>query len=244
MSLPIELQWLLVIISSTKYVEGDTRLQKYGLLIHKKIPEIEFFEDWKPWLYGVFSPKMKRGLTTLAEQDFVQVNLIKNYQKPVKRYSITERGKNAMMFLQKEKKDIVKRISDITKYYSSKTLKELLADVYLMYPEYTDSSTIIAEVNKEKIKYTPNLSPEFEIPYDDDQKLEVALSDLVTSQSSAEHVFNDDDLRAKLTKLIGLDSVPSLDPKSFDRLSGIFKKKVKTKGIDSVDLVRSFRGSE
>lgn len=245
MTLSLPLQWLLVMIATTKYVEGDTRLQKYGLLIYKKIPEIEFFDDWKPWLYGVFSPGLNRGLKVLKKEELIKVNRVdKGYQKPVNRYTASEEALQIISPLQKGKSDIVKRISTIIEYYSSKTLKELLADVYLMYPEYTDNSTIKAEVNKEKNKLTPYLSPEFEIPYDDDKKLEGILSELVINVDHPEHMFNDDDERERLSKLIGLDSIPRLDPKSFDRLAGMFRDKIKSKRLDSVELVRSFRGSE
>ena len=244
MSVSVELKWLLAIIDSVKYVEGDTRLQKYGLLIYKKIPEVEFFEDWKPWLYGVYSRKLTKGLQLLQKLDYVITNPVnKGFNKVVKRYQVSETGKKEIESLKKESEDIIKRISEITNYYFSKPLKELLADVYLMYPKYADNSTIKAEVNREKTKRTPQLSPEFEIPYDNDDKLESVLSDLVTTQSQTEHVFNDEDLREKLSRLIGLTSVPKLDPKSFDRLAGILKNKIKTKEIDSVELVRSFRGS-
>jgi len=52
----------------------------------------------------------------------------------------------------------------------------------------------------------------------------------------------DDYFRQKLAKSIGLNTVPKLDPKAFERLTGIISSKIKTKDFDSVELVKAVRG--
>lgn len=232
-------KWLLVIIGATPYVEGDTRLQKYGILAYKRIPELkEFYSDWKSGDYGGFSPKLATDLKHLRAQQLVITHKIIKGKMSVNRYEISDEGREVIRSLVEEKKDLVKRVCEIPQYYFSKTLNALLGDVYLLYPEYTKKSTIRAKVGIEKIKGTM-LSPEFEIPFAEENKIEVNLSNLSTKQ----HVYNDEELREELSKMVGLSKIPNLDSKSFDRLSGILKNKIKSKEIDSVELVQSFRGS-
>lgn len=238
-------KWLLVLIGSTKYVDGSTRLQKYGLLVHKKIGQKEeFFNDWQPDRYGVFSKSLAKTVTLLEDHNYItKDNVINPYGKPSFRYRITDKGRNEIQQLLIEKKEIVEEICGISQYYFDKSLKEVLADVYTLYPEYTTNSTIKADVNKNKIDLeTMFEESEFEIPLESSKKLESDITNLITKTTS-EHVFNDEDLREKLAKQIGLEEIPKLDIKAFDRLSGILQNKIKLDKIDSVELVRTVRGS-
>jgi len=241
-SLSIRAKWLLLVIGSTKYVQGDTRLQKYGLLVHKKNPGIEFYDDWDAGNFGVFSKSLASDTKLLVEQKFVSSNDVVNvYGKNVARYRITDEGRNQIQDMLKEK-EITKIICEITQYYFDKSLKEVLADVYTLYPEFTGNSKIKSDVGKKQLETNSFLSPEFEIPFESNQKLESDITNLITKTSS-EHVFNDEELREKITKQIGLTEIPTLDSSSFDKLSGILQNKIKIKEIDSVDLVRTVRGS-
>ena len=243
MSLSINSKWLLVVIGSTKYVQGDTRLQKYGLLVHKKNPDIKFYGDWEPGNYGGFSKSLASDTKTLMKSEFViSSDAVNSYGKKVARYRITDSGRNEIQDLLKEQEQIVRKICEITQYYFDKSLKEVLADVYTLYPQFTENSKIRPQVGKTQLELNSYLSPEFEIPFESNQKLESDVTNLIT-QTSSEFLFNDEDMREKLAKKIGLDEIPKLNPNAFEKLSGILHNKIKSEKIDSVDLVRTVRGS-
>jgi hypothetical protein len=106
-----------------------------------------------------------------------------------------------------------------------------------LYPELTKNSKIKAEVGKTNTENNSYLSPEFEIAIDNKESF-----DMKSTVSASEHVLNDEYFREKLAKSIGLDKIPKLDPKSFDRLSGIIAKKIETEEFDSIELVKAVRG--
>jgi DNA-binding PadR family transcriptional regulator len=245
MSLPSNSKWLLVLIGATRYVEGSTRLQKYGLLTFKKIGNREeFFSDWRPDKFGVFSKSLAQNLTMLVDDKYVTKDEVTNtYGKTSYRYRITDKGRNEIQDLINVKKDVVEDVCGIAQYYFDKSTKEVLADVYTLYPEYTTNSTIKHEVNKNKIdQETLFEESEFDIPSDQAKHLSFDLTNLVT-RNAPEHVFNDEDTREKLAKEIGLRGIPKLDATAFDRLAGMFGKKIKLDKIDAVETVRAIRGS-
>jgi len=232
-------KWLLALIGSTPYVEGRTRLQKYGILVYNEVfNNNEFFNDWKPDDFGGFSPSLAKSLTKLERQSCVQVfEVINEYGYPINRYELTGKGKEVKEEMAKRYPSKFEQIKSITSNYFTKPLKILLDDVYQKYPKLTVSSKIKADVNKTRMTYQSYLSPSFEIS--SEEQVEQVVKSTVPSQ---EHVFNDDEFREKLAKSIGLKGVPSLDPKSFDRIKGILDKKIETEDFDSVELVKEVRG--
>ena len=56
-------------------------------------------------------------------------------------------------------------------------------------------------------------------------------------------IYNDEDVREELSKSVGLTKIPEIDARSFDRLSGILGDTLGSGDIDSVELVRTIRGS-
>lgn len=235
-------KWLLVVIGSENYVEGKTRLHKYGLLIYKKVPDItEFYQDWTPNNYGVFSPSLAKGLQTLQMQEYVIADqFISTSGRSVNRYKITEKGRNEIKELLEKQQEQVRKISEIIHHYFTKSLNVVLNDVYSLFPEFTTKSKIIPDVNKFKLEQEEF----FEQELDDSigEKLESNLTNLVTRETT-EYVYNDEDIREKLAKKIGLRTIPKLDSSAFDKLSGLLANKIKSKEIDSVDAVRTVRGS-
>lgn len=237
--LTIKDKWLLAVIASTPYIEGRTRLQKYGILsFNEVLNSEEFFDDWQPDDFGGFSPKLASSLNKLERRNYVQSSeVITESGYPVNRYTLSEKGKNVIEeFLQHDKSKFEK-IKSITSNYFQKSLKILLDDVYQKYPTLTTNSKIKADVNKTRTINHTYLSPKFEIPYDEEPQ--ILESSMIPSQ---QHVFNDDDFRRKIAKSIGLDKTPDLDPKSFDRIKGILATKIETDDFNSEELVKEVRG--
>lgn len=232
-------KWLLALIGSTQYVQGKTRLQKYGVLVHKEILKNEdFFDDWRPDNFGGYSQQLSLSVKKLERRSYVRVSEVVNaFGEPVNRYELTEKGRGVKEDLTKHFPSIFQKIRDITSYYFDKKLSVLLDDVYQKYPELTLKSKIRAEVNKTHTINHSYLSPEYEIQTESEKELPV-----FSTVSTSEHVFNDEDFRKKLALSIGLDAVPNLDPSSFERIKGILAKKIETKDFDSVELVKEVRG--
>ena len=71
--LKIEDKWLLAMIDSVPYIEGRTRLQKFGiLLLHEVLNDEKFFDDWMPDNYGGFSQQLAASLIKLERRDCVK----------------------------------------------------------------------------------------------------------------------------------------------------------------------------
>lgn len=232
-------KWLLAIIEAVPYVHGDTRLQKYTLLVGKQILEDqEFFNDWRPDNFGGYSPSVTICVEQLRKKGFIDSQeFTYDKDKKVNRYTLSQKGKSAIHEFLKTQSEIFTRVKEIIGFYHSKRLIDLLNNVYVLYPGLTDKSKIKAEVNKSITNNNSYLSPEYEIAIDDREFYTPTIS-----PSTSEHVYSDDYFRQKLAKSIGLDTVPKLDPKAFERLTGIISSKIKTKDFDSVELVKAVRG--
>jgi hypothetical protein len=150
---------------------------------------------------------------------------------------LSDKGKAGITDFIKEKTEIFQRIKEIIGYYHPQKLSKLLENTYVLYPNLTIKSKIKAEVGKANTENNSYLSPEYEIAFDNNEPLEIN-----STVSSSEYVYNDEYFREKLAKSIGLDKIPRLDPKSFDRLSGIISSKIETDDFDSVELVKAVRG--
>jgi len=236
-------KWLLVIINSNPFIQGNTRLQKYGLLVYGKevLTKSEFFDDWRAGDFGGFSKQLMLTTDYLIREGYAASNpTVLSETITVNRYKLTDKGLSEIKEIEANQKDKVEKIKGLLGPYFKKSLDTVLDEIYTLFPQFTDKSRIKAKVSQTHTKNHSYLSPEFEIPIDNVAAEEI-LSDAVTAQPN-DFVFNDEYFREKLAKSIGLAKAPKLDPKSFERLSGIISSKIKTKEFDSVDLVKSVRG--
>jgi hypothetical protein len=231
-------KWLMAIICAAPHVHGDTRLQKYSLLVSKQILKgPEFFNDWKASNFGGYSSGVTICVNKLVKDGYLDVREFTYEQdKKVRQYTVSQKGKSIVEDFLKTQLEIFEKIKHIVTYYHPKKLMDLLNNVYALYPDLTVNSKIKSEVNKSIVQNNTNLSPEFEIAIEEERYVQVP------SPSSGEHVFGDEYFREKLAKSIGLKYVPKLDSKAFERLSGIISSKIKTDDFDSVDLVKTVRG--
>ncbi len=231
-------KWLLAVIGSVPYVHGNTRIQKYALLVSKQIlQEQDFFNDWRSDNYGGFSPSVAICVNKLANEDFIKIQeFAYDEDKKVNRYSLSLKGKNVVDELLQSHSQVFDKIKEIIGYYQPKKLMELLENVYVLYPHLTNKSKIKAEVNKSIMENESYLSTEYEIAIDNRESF------VPLSPAASEHIYSDDYFRQKLAKSIGLTDIPKLDPKAFERLTGIISSKIKTKEFDSIELVNTVRG--
>lgn len=236
-------KWLLFVIDSVPYVQGKTRLQKYALFAAREIlKENEFYNDWEPLKFGGYSKNLDSDFEILCKDRYVNSNQIGTYKgKPVFRYRVSDSGKKEIIQFEKNNAEKILEIHSLIHYYFSKPLNEVLVDSYEKYPDLIGKSTIIPEVNRTKIQLDSFLSSKYEIPID---QLDFSNENFLPKEIPInEHIFNDEEIREKLAKKIGLDKPPKLDPDSFERLAGIFESEIKSEKVDSVEVVRTVRGS-
>lgn len=227
----------MTIVYAVPHVHGDTRLQKYSLLVSKQIlTGQEFFSDWKASNFGGFSPGVTVCMSKLVKDGYVEAQEFTYQDKRVNQYTLSKKGKVIIEEFLQTQSEVFERIKHIVAYYHPKKLIELLNNVYVLYPDLTVNSKIKSEVNKSIVQNNSSLSTEFEIAIDEERYVRVS------SPPAGEHVFGDEYFREKLAKSIGLKYVPKLDSKAFERLSGIISSKIETDDFDSVELVKTIRG--
>lgn len=204
--------WLLLVIDSASFVDGDTRLQKYGLVVSKTILDNAMYDDWRSHHYGAYSDHLGRDVMFLQEQDLLNVHKIRNNNM----YVLSEKGKKALSSFKDrclfKHGDKVEKIREFLDYYQGRTLKILLADVYQKFPEYTVKSRIKDQI-EETILET-NL-----VGFDSSSS---GAQSITPAVKPAQFPYNDEEFRRKLAKEVGLDGPPPLDMKAYDRLSRIF----------------------
>ncbi len=228
--------WLLSIIDSTQYVDGNTRLQKYGLLTNKIILANEsVYDDWESSHFGAFSPQLFADTEFLVNNHFVDSYPVSNYYDDKhNRYLITEKGKDMLSGFKEEHSESFEKIKTMTLYYFTKPLNELLADAYALFPEYTDKSKIKALVRKTLLERDSDPSSQFELPFTDKK---IDLTSITSTAKVNPFMFNDEDFRKKLAEKSGLSKIPPLDIGAYDELSEIFADKKFLQGVDVEEIM-------
>ena len=234
--LKIEEKWLLSIINMFTYIEGRTRLQKIGLIsFFEELQDEAFFDDWRPYKYGGYSRRLAASLAHMEESGHIRSDEVLTVQDSVCRYSLTELGRQEIGDFSRMNASKINDLRQTISYYQSLPLKELLNAVYQKYPHLTKNSEIIADVNK-----TTDLN--LHSVYEPTDPPRSGPSEMIPASPPADrHVFGDLDFREELAKSIGLEGVPDLDPRSFDRIKGLWSKRMGAEPFDAVEAIREVR---
>ncbi len=135
-----------VILINDMTVKGNTRIQKYGFLMHKlyskELDGLNFYTDWKPYLYGPYSEELKNDLESCISQHLVtKFASPTNTGREFSNYNLTMKGR---MRLRKIARDynIIKELYEKFTQLNKKPITSVLKDIYLAYPEYTVKSEI------------------------------------------------------------------------------------------------------
>ena len=235
-SLKIEDKWLLSIMGMFSYVKGKTRLQKLGMIsFYEALKDEEFFDDWTPGKYGGFSRRQAAALESLEESGHVMSNKISTIHDTTYRYSLTKKGERAISDFCVANSTKLEEMRRILSYYNSCPLKKLLGDTYQKYPHLTTRSTIIADINRA----TDLDSHSVHEPMD---QFHTKPSEMTpASPPASQHVLGDMDFREELAKSIGLEEIPDLDSRSFDRIRGLWSKRMGVEPFDASDAVKEVR---
>jgi len=92
-----ELDRIIVLINDMT-IKGNTRMQKYGFLIYKlyskELYGLNFYSDWKPYLYGPYSEELKIDLENCIDQRLVtKFTSPTNTGRQFSNYSLTMKGR-------------------------------------------------------------------------------------------------------------------------------------------------------
>lgn len=232
--------WLLSIIDSTQYVDGNTRLQKYGLLTNKITLKGEsVYDDWKSNHFGAFSQQLVADTEYFVDNGLIDAYIIQHYYGEKHfRYSITEKGKEILSTFKETHAPLIKMIKTITNYYFNKQLNELLVDAYALFPEYTDKSKIKALVRKTLLERDSELSSSYELPF---TNTKIDLTSITSTAKVNPFLYNDEDFRQQLAEKSGLSKIPPLDIQAYDELSDIFADKKFLADVDLEEMMEEIR---
>lgn len=234
--------WLLSIIDSTPHIDGDTRLQKYGLLVSKiALENQKTYDDWDSNHFGAYSQEVMVDTKYLLKNNYIQAFEMTTYHgDQYNRYSLTEKGKKEIQPFKKQHSEIISKIKSITSYYFNKSLNELLVDAYTLFPEYTKKSKIKALVRKTFLERDSKLGSKYELPY---TQRKIDLSAIVSPVKVNPFMFNDQDIREEISKKAGLKEIPPLDMNAFDELEDIFADKTYLTNVNVSKILKEIRMS-
>jgi uncharacterized protein YwgA len=136
----------IILIINDMTVKGNTRMQKYGFLIRQLYSEdlhgLNFYDDWKPYLYGPYSAELKQDLEECINQKLVaKFNTPTDSGREFMNYSLTMRGRMKLRNIVATY-DIVKELYQKFTKLNQKSMTSILKDIYLAYPNYTVNSEI------------------------------------------------------------------------------------------------------
>ena len=240
-SLSDKTMWLLATIDSSQYVDGDTRLQKYSLLVSKIVlSDYDHYDDWESNNYGAFSPQVNTDIEYLTNNGLVSVSKVYNnyYGHEHNKYSLTDLGRSTLKSFKEKHTGAINNIKKITDFYFKKSLDDLLVDAYTLFPEYTEKSRIKALVRRTWLKRESKTGSNYKLPFTD-KKFDFSL---ITSTAQVNpFMYNDEEIRRKLAGEAGLDDVPKLDIIAYDELSDVFADKEYLKDVDLSKTVKEIR---
>jgi len=158
----------ILLIGMHDYVEGATRLQKYAFLSAMQIKELRsfgFYNDWRASNFGPFSEKLASDVTTALHDGLISKFPVKNrYDYLVDRFAVSESGKTLFDTLKWDYSRVYNKIFSLTSRFQSKSLSELLQNVYYQYPQYATASKIKAEMGKKIYESDSYLSTMYDEP--------------------------------------------------------------------------------
>lgn len=133
----------ILFIINDKIILDSTRFQKYGFLLLKgnakeltelkiSYPNFNFYDDWKPHLFGPYSEQLQQDIQTCIEKKLLSKMLINRTHN----YSLTLLGRvRWRKFFETSRDEIMKIDKKISKLQKT-SLYGLLRLIYDAYPEY------------------------------------------------------------------------------------------------------------
>lgn len=144
-------KWIIVLLGLNDYapIKGRIRFIKdFFLFSRKYLSKLFEISQFFPYHFGPYSTRVAQRINILKKNsDIIEAVFENNDWK----YSLSEKGKN---IFQKISKDIdietLKRISTIKQRFQESSIKNILKEIYVDYPEYAKRS-IMKDIVKERV---------------------------------------------------------------------------------------------
>ncbi len=147
-----ELQKFLILLANANNepIKGRLKLQKMMFLLSDKIEEIKNQSSYDADNYGPYSE-----IVNEETQYLEQIGVLSSSPSEI---TLTKDGKEiANELLKKENKNIVNALNEYKKFLNDLSSKELLAYVYLAYPDMTEESIEYANLKPNMENYILSL---------------------------------------------------------------------------------------
>lgn len=129
-------------------IKGKIKLQKLLFLVSNVFGSLEDLLMYEPHLYGPYSEVVENVL-----QSLISLGLVKEVRKG---YGLTEEGKKVFNSLT-PKEELVKVMNDFKEFLNDLDNDELLAFIYVSYPNYIKESVKWDELKQKRKKLAISL---------------------------------------------------------------------------------------
>ena len=140
-----------IILINEMTIRGNTRIQKYGFLMHelysKELQKLDFYKDWIPYQYGPYNNELENDLKNAIDQKLVRkFTNTTNTGRVISNYCLTMKGRVKLREIAKEH-NVIKKLYEKFTQLNKKPITFILKEIYLAYPEFTVNSKIKEVIN-------------------------------------------------------------------------------------------------
>lgn len=133
-----------------KAVPGSIWLQKEMFLIAKNLKPLENYLEFEPHIQGPFSETVKNILENLQFLGYVR--------KDGGRINLTDKGEHLVRYIYgNASEELIELIEDIKRFVNDLTKDELLVYIYYSYPEMTEESYEIGDIEEKRVDLAKRL---------------------------------------------------------------------------------------
>ncbi|MHA1360526.1 MAG: hypothetical protein ACTSQI_19450 [Candidatus Helarchaeota archaeon] len=144
-------KWIYILLYANNHeaIRGRIRFTKEFFLIAKKlVPELFKVSEFFGYHFGPYSTRMGVRINKLKAQRKVKAEMTNQDWE----YSLTEDGLEiAKELINELSEDLIQKVIKIKADNKKRSLKSLLKEIYLEYPEYAQRSIIYHDVTKEEV---------------------------------------------------------------------------------------------
>lgn len=145
-------KWIYVLLAANDFepIKGRVRFTKEYFLVAKRyLPEVFDAAQFYPYYFGPYSTRLGVRMNTLKREKVI----IAKYKSKDWQYSLSTKGQEkAKKLLASVSVDLVKKITNIKSKNRRLSLKALLKDIFLYYPEFAQRTIVASDTNYEKIE--------------------------------------------------------------------------------------------
>ena len=147
-------KWILVLLytNNNDPIKGRIRFAKdFFLIAEKFLPDLYSSSEFYPYHFGPYSTRFGVRVNSLRRNNLIQSKLVNQDWE----YSLTEEGTQlANPFIKDIAGDLLSKIGNIKNKNKNLSLKNLLKDLYIDYPNFAKRAVRKTEFSLEKVNLT------------------------------------------------------------------------------------------